>query len=194
MLDADAEAQGAHAQGIGELLVELLEDQVHPAVIAAVERRQLGRHIAALAPGEGGEVGVVGDAEVVEGGEQALIEGGPEAQLGGHAPIEPGQDVEPIGSLGGGSEAEQQQGRQVIEPAPVAGGGGVVELIDDHHLVGSRIDGAQLQLGERLHRGEHVPPIAGLLPVDQQLPAGAIAQHLSKGEQGLLQSGTETPG
>jgi len=58
----------------------------------------------------------------VEGGEQALVEGGPETQLGGDAPVEPVEDVEPVGTLGGGGEAEQEVGGEVIEPAPVAAG------------------------------------------------------------------------
>jgi hypothetical protein len=89
VLDAHAKPQGAHALGIGELVVELAQDQVYAVVIAGVELRELGGHVTALAPGEGGEVGVVVDAEVVERAEQALVEGGPETQLGGDPAIEP---------------------------------------------------------------------------------------------------------
>ncbi len=121
--------------GIGELVVEPAQDQVHAVVIAGVELGELCGHVAALAPGEGGEVGVVADAEVVEGAEQALVEGGPEPQLGGNAAVELLEDVEPVGALGGGGEAEQPLRLEVIEPAPVAGGGGVVDFIDDHPVV-----------------------------------------------------------
>jgi hypothetical protein len=61
----------------------------------------------------------------VEGGEQALIEGAPEAEFGGDATAEPVEDVEPVSPFGGGGEAEQQLGAEVIEPAAIAGGGGV---------------------------------------------------------------------
>jgi hypothetical protein len=106
VLHAHAKPQGADALGIGELVVELAQDQGHAVVIAGVELRQLGGHVTALAPGEGGEVGVVADAEVVEGTEQALVEGGPEPQLGSDPAVEPVEDVEPVGALGGGGEAE----------------------------------------------------------------------------------------
>jgi hypothetical protein len=86
--------------------VELAQDQVYAVVIAGVELREIGGHVTALAPGVGGEVGVVADAEVVEGAEQALVEGGPETQLGGDAAVEPLEDVEPVGALGGGREAD----------------------------------------------------------------------------------------
>jgi hypothetical protein len=187
VLDAHAKPQGAHALGIGELVVELAQDQVYAVVIAGVELRELGGHVTALAPGEGGEVGVVADAEVVEGAEQALVEGGPETQLGGNAAVKPLEDVEPVGALGGGGEAEQQLGGEVIEPAPVAGGGGVVELIHDHHVVGGGVDGGGVLLGKGLHGGKHVTPVAGPFAIHLQFAEGAIAQHLAEGEQGLLQ-------
>jgi hypothetical protein len=114
--------------------VELAEDQIHAAVVAGVDGAELGWHVAAAAPFQGGEIGGIGHGEIVEGGEQALIEGAPEAEFCGDATAEPVEDVEPVGPFGGGGEAEQQLGAEVIEPAAVAGGGGVVELIHDHHL------------------------------------------------------------
>lgn len=187
VLHAYAEAQGAHADRIGELVVQLLEDQVHAAVIAGVELVELGGHVAAAAPLQGGEVGGVGDGEVVEGGEQALIEGAPEAKFGSDATVEPVEDVEPVGSFGGGGEAEQQLGAEVIEPAAVAGGGGVVELVHDHDVESVGGDLGQIALGEGLHRGEHMAPLAGHLTIHVELAEGGIAQHLAEGGQGLLQ-------
>jgi hypothetical protein len=75
--------------------VELAEDQVHTPVVAGVHGAELGRHVAAAAPLQGGEIGGVGHGEVVKGGEQALIEGAPEAEFGGDATAEPVEDVEP---------------------------------------------------------------------------------------------------
>lgn len=112
VLHAHAEAQGAHAhaQGLGHLLLQLAEDQIHAAVVAGVEGAELGGLVAAAAPFQGGEIGGVGHGEIVEGGEQALIEGAPETQLGADAAVEPVEDVEPVGALGSGGEAEQQLG------------------------------------------------------------------------------------
>jgi hypothetical protein len=42
VLHAHAKPQGAHALGIGELVVELAQDQGHAVVIAGVELRELG--------------------------------------------------------------------------------------------------------------------------------------------------------
>ncbi len=123
----------------------------------------------------------------MEGGEQALIEGGPETQLGGDTAVEPVEDVEPVGALGGGGEAEQELGAEVIQPAGVAGGGGVVELVHDHHVEAIGGDLGQVALGEGLHRGEHMAPLAGHLAIHVELAEGGIAQHLAEGGQGLLQ-------
>ena len=42
-------------------------------------------------------------------------------------------------------------------------------------------------LPERLHRGEHMPPLPGPFAIHLQLAEGAIAQHPAEGVQGLLQ-------
>ena len=112
MLHAHAEAQGAHAQGLGHGLLQLAEDQIHAAVVAGVRAAELGGHVAAAPPFQGGEVGGVGHGEGVEGGEQALIERSPETQLGRDAAVEPVEDVEPVGAFGGGGEAEQEGGAE----------------------------------------------------------------------------------
>ena len=156
-------------------------------MVAGVEGAELGGHVAAAAPFQGGEVGGVGHGEVVEGGEQALVESGPETQLGGNTAVEPVEDVEPVGALGGGGEAEQELRAEVIEPAGVAGGGGVVELVHDHHLEAIGGDLGQAALGEGLHRGEHMAPLAGDLAIHVELAEGGIAQHLAEGGERLLQ-------
>jgi hypothetical protein len=47
--------------------VELAEDQIHAAVVAGVDGAELGWHVAAAAPFQGGEIGGIGHGEVVEG-------------------------------------------------------------------------------------------------------------------------------
>jgi hypothetical protein len=96
------------------------------------------------------------------------------------------EDVFAAGALGGGGEAQQQGRLQVGQPALVAGGGGVVELIDDHHGEGVRSQGRRIDPRERLHRGEHMAPLAGALAIHQQLTEGAIAQHLAEGGEVLV--------
>ncbi len=63
-----------------------------------------------------------------------LVDGVPEAQLGGDAVVEPVEDGQAVAALGGGGEAEQLDGGEVVEQRLVRGGGGVVELVDDHHV------------------------------------------------------------
>jgi hypothetical protein len=112
----------------------------------------------------------------VEGCQKALVEGAPQAQFSGDAALEPMEDVLASGALGGGGEAQQQGRPQVGQPALVARGFGVVELIDDHHVERVRRQVRRIQPSERLHRGEHVAPLAGALAIHQQLAEGAIAR------------------
>ncbi len=75
----------------------------------------------------------------------------------------------------------------MIKPAAVAGGGGVVELIPDHHLEALGGDLREGAVGQRLHGGERMAPLVGHLAIHIQLPKGGIAQHLAEGGQGLQQ-------
>lgn len=63
----------------------------------------------------------------------------------------------------------------------------MVELIHDHHLEALGGDLREGAIGERLHRGEHMAPLAGHRAIHIELPEGGIAQHLAEGGQGLQQ-------
>jgi len=63
----------------------------------------------------------------------------------------------------------------------------VVELIHDHHLEALGGDLSEGAIGERLHRGEHMAPLAGHCAIHIELAEGGIAQHLAEGGQGLQQ-------
>ncbi len=187
VLHAHAEAQGPHRLQVGDLVGQFAQDQAQAGVVGGVEVGEGLGGVAVAAPFDPRQVGAVVEAEVVEGAQEALVEGAPEAQFGGGAALEPMEDVLAAGALGGGGEAQQQDGLQVGQPALVAGGGGVVELIDDHHGEGVRRQVCRIQPSERLHRGEHMAPLAGALAIHQQLAEGAIAQHLAEGGEALLQ-------
>jgi hypothetical protein len=62
-----------------------------------------------------------------------------------------------------------------------------VELIHDHHLEALGGDLSEGAIDKRLHRGEHMAPLAGHLTIHIQLPEGGIAQHLAEGGLGLQQ-------
>ena len=132
VVDADAEAERSHLGGVADLVSDGGDHLGGPDVVAGVDVGQF-RDVVPLAtpPRDTGQVGGVVDAEVVERREQALLECVPETQLDGDAVAEPAQHVESVGSFGGGGEAEQVLRAEVVEQGLVAGGGGVVELVDD---------------------------------------------------------------
>ena len=97
-------------------------------------RELLGVEVA-VAPGDFAVVDVfVVDAVVSERHEELRVDAGDEVFLKDEVVVAEGEDIGLVGAVGGGGEAEQQLGAEVIEPAAVAGGGGMVELIHDHHL------------------------------------------------------------
>ena len=63
----------------------------------------------------------------------------------------------------------------------------MVELIDDHHVERVWRQVRRIDPRERLHRGEHMAPLAGALAIHQQFAEGAVAQHLAEGGEALLQ-------
>jgi hypothetical protein len=110
VVDADAEAEDAHGGGVG-VAGELGEDAAGPGVIGGVELLEAkGVVAAAAAPGDVAEVEAVVDAEVLEGGEAVLVDGVPEAELGGDAVVEPVEDGEAGGALGGFCEPRSSRG------------------------------------------------------------------------------------
>jgi len=61
----------------------------------------------------------------------------PQPQLAGGAPVEEvGADIDAVGTLGSCGEAEQLAQGQVVEQPSVRWRLGVVELVDDHDVVG----------------------------------------------------------
>lgn len=89
VVDAHAEAEGAHARDVVGAAGHLLQDQAGPGVVAG---EQVGEAVdvvaAAAAPGDVAEVQAVVDAVVGEGDQAVLVDGVPQAQLGGDAAVE----------------------------------------------------------------------------------------------------------
>ncbi len=120
---------------VAHLVADCSEDLADPQVVAGVDVGQLGGVVAAASPpGDVAEVGAVVDAVVVERREQVLLQGIPQSQFDGHATVEPPEDVEGIGPFGRGCQTEQMRRPEVVEQRRVGGRGGVVELVDDHHV------------------------------------------------------------
>ena len=103
-------------------------------VVAGVDVVELVDVVARRASTRAAQVGVVGDAEVVERAEQVALERVPQPQLGGDAAVEERADVGAVGAFGRRGEAEQLPRLEVVEEAPVGRGLGVVELVDDHDV------------------------------------------------------------
>ena len=180
--DADAEAECSHPGGVGDLVLELLEDEPGAGVVAGVEAVEVGVGVSAGAPVDRGEVGAVGDAEVVERAEQVSGDRVPDAQLSGGAAVEERADVGAVGALGGRGEAEEFTGLKVVEEPSVGGRLGVVELVDDDDIEGIRGDLGDAA-GERLDAGEDVPPLARDVSADVQLTERAVTENLAVSAQ-----------
>lgn len=156
VVDAHAEPEAAH-RGRGGVLLHLLDDEASPGVGARVGGAE-GVDVVAPAslPGDVAQVEAVVDAEVHEGRQLLLVDGVPQAQLGGDAVVEPVEDGQAVAPLGGGGEAEQLDGGEVVEHLRVRGGGGVVELVDDHHVEVIGREVGEVGSAEALDRGEDV--------------------------------------
>ena len=117
------------------VLGDLLDDQTSPGVGAGVGVAQrLDVVAAAPPPRDLAQVEAVVDPEVEERREVLLIDRVPQPQLGGDAIVEPVQDRQPVAALRCGGQAEQLDGGEVVEHPFVRGGGGVMELVDDHDV------------------------------------------------------------
>ena len=87
MRDADAEPQRPHASRVGEFVLNRLGHERCARGIPAIEVIQFRHVVAAARPGDVRQVGVVGQAEVVE------RERFPETQLDSNASIKPIKDA-----------------------------------------------------------------------------------------------------
>ena len=167
---------------------QLLEDDRGPRLVAGVDVRQLALVVPATAPADAPQVGAVRDGEVVERAEQVLAQGVPQPQLGGGAPVEElGADVDAVGALGGCGEAEQLARGQVVEEPSVRRRLGVVELVDDHDVVGVGRDVRDAVRLQGLHAGEDVVPTLRARAGDVQLTERGVGEDFSVGPQRLLE-------
>ena len=92
-------------------------------------------------------------------------------------PAEVPQDVEAIGPLGRGGQAEQDPRPHVIEQPLVARRGGVVELVDDDVLVAVGGQFVERPAVVALDRDEQVIELLGLAAPDQQVAEVRVAEH-----------------
>ncbi len=107
--------EAAHRRRLG-VLGDLLDDEPGPGVGAGVGvAERLDVVAAASAPRDVAQVEAVVDAEVEERRQVLLVDGVPEPQLGGDAVVEPVEDRQAVAALGRGGEAEQLDGREVVE-------------------------------------------------------------------------------
>jgi hypothetical protein len=90
VLDAHAKAERADAAQAGDAFVELREHQIGARLVARVELGERGGVVAGARPADAAQVGLIGEAEVVEGREELAIERVPQAQLGRDVAVEVG--------------------------------------------------------------------------------------------------------
>jgi hypothetical protein len=182
---AHAEAERAQPRSRGPRS-QLLEHEAGAHVVAGVDLLQRLDVVAAAAfPGHLTEVHPVVDAEVGERGEAVLVDRVPQAQLGGDPLVEPVEDRQAVAALGRGGQAEQLTWAHVIEERRVAGRGGVVELVHDHHVevVGRKL--RQARRAQALDGGKDVLEVLGTTAGHPQLAEGVVAERVAEGGQAL---------
>ena len=108
----------------------------------------------------------------------------------------PVRDGATVSALGGGRESKQHFRLQVLEKAGVGGRFSVVKLVDDDHVelvrpqargAGGRRGRRQLGASKRLHRSEHMAPVARDRAGDKELAKGSVSQHFPKRLHALLE-------
>jgi hypothetical protein len=127
----DAEPDRLHVAYVGDLVSELGRDLGRACVVAGVGAVAPVVVVRPALAGDAGEVGVVGEAEVVERDEEVLLQRISQAQPVRRAPTEEITDVEAVAAFRCGRESEQLLRLQVIEQLRVRARAGVVELVDD---------------------------------------------------------------
>ena len=163
-----------------------LPEGLHPG-LGLHRTAELFRLPARAAPGNLGVVRRVGQAEVVEGDQHAAVDALADVRLEGHLVVEEVVDGPRVSSLGGGGESQPEGGPEVVEEGPIAGGGGVVDLVHDDvvECVGLELE-QSLRPGELLDRGED--DVAGRVLVGPDEPAHVLApEEASEGPGRLYQ-------
>jgi hypothetical protein len=126
-------------------------------VISSQDIRQGGGIVSSAAlPRHFSQVRAVVDTEVRKRHEILLVDRVPYTEFGGNASVEVAQDVEAIGTLGGGGHPKELSWRDAFEKHPVRRGSSVMELVDKHDIEVGRIDRLQSGSVEALNRREHV--------------------------------------
>ena len=122
-----------------------------------ITRSSSSRRVAAALPAQAGEVGAVGDAEVLKRNQEPLVDRLPQPQLDRDATVEELGHVLRIHPLRRRRQAEQLLGIKAVEQPPIARRGRVVKLVDDHDVEVLRAKPVDVLLGDRLDHREHVP-------------------------------------
>ena len=64
----------------------------------------------------------------------------------------------------------------------------MVEFVDDHDIERVGLDVVEIDLGQRLNRGEDVPSLLRPMAIDEQLAEGSVAEDGAIGRQALRQN------
>ena len=188
--DAHAEAERPHAADVGDRVGECLEDEAHPHVVAGEDVCQVLDVVPGAAPPVcRAQIGAVVQAEVLERRQQPTLQRLPQPQLHRDAATEPAAHVLTVGPLRRGGQTEQDLRLEVLQQPSVRGRLRVMELVDHHHVEALRVQlRRQVQPGQRLHRREHVPPLARPLPTHEALPERPVAQDVAERRLALAEN------
>ena len=90
------------------------------------------------------------------------------------------EDIESVGSLGRGGQAEKHAGPDVVEQSLVARRGGVVKLVDDNVLIAIGGQFVERPALIALDRHEQVIELARLAAADQKVAEVGVAKNIAK--------------
>jgi len=152
MLDADTKAKSPRLEGVEQYLPDLVHDQSSPGCVRGQDAIQFGKLVPASLPGQGAQInrGAVGDSEILEGGKQVPANRVWQTDFRAGPAIEPGEDIQVVGALGGCGETKQNLGLYLFQELQITGCGGMVKFIH-HHIFKS--------LGRQ---GVHLPALVAL--------------------------------
>ena len=125
--------------------------------------------VAATRPLHVRQIGAVVKPEILERAQQASLEGIPQPEFDGNAAIEPLEHALTVGALGSCRQPQKDLRAQMLQQAPVRRRRRMVEFVDDHDIERVGLNVVEIDLCQRLNRGEDVSSLFRSMAIDEQL-------------------------
>ena len=187
MRHAHAEAQRAHGQRVGDLVLNGLDDERHARLVAGVDVLERGDVVATTRPLNARQIGAVVQPEVLERAQQAALEGIPQPEFDGNAAIEPLEHALPSVRSGVAVSPSRMRGRRWFNRRSYVGAAAWWNSSTTTTSNASGANVVEIDLRQRLNRREHMPALLGSMAIDEQLAEGSVAKNRPIGGQALRQ-------